>query len=182
MMSDLPASPSETVNSDASALHQPSPPTRPVRADVRLGSACCVLGLLVAFVVVPSFVRAPTPPRPVAMAPWFLPSAAAWMLVASGAALVFGALLRPRHRGGEGGGELPGLLRAASGLLVYVVLMPVLGAMTTGILVTTALAATSDGISPGRALGVGVAVPVLAWVLFTQLAGTPLPRGPWGLP
>lgn len=151
------------------------------RADILIGASCAILGLVLALAVVPAFVRAPIPPDPVAMAPWFLPLSAAWMLAASGAALAAAALRRPRDRGGEGGGEFSGLLRAGAALLAYVALMPVLGAMTTGILVTTALAATSEGVSPGRAISVGIAVPAFAWLLFTQLAGTPLPRGPWGL-
>ena len=167
----------------------PSPPPDPgrtpgapsMRADAWIGAASVLIGVALALFVVPAFVRAPTEPRPLAMAPWFLPQAAAWMLAASGTALVFAALRRPRDRGGEGGGERPGLVRAATALIAYVALMPVLGAMTTGVLVTTALAATSQGIGIGRALAVGVAVPVAAWILFTQLAGTPLPRGPWGL-
>ena len=162
-------------------LAAPAQPQRPVRGDVWLGVAACLVGLALALAAVPAFVRAPTEPRPLAMAPWFLPSVAAWMMVASGAALTIAALRRPRDRGGEGGGEPLGLLRAALALVAYVALMPLLGAMTTGLLVTTALAATSEGVSWRRALGVGVAVPLLAWALFTQLAGTPLPRGPWGL-
>lgn len=163
----------------------PAPPAgRPPRArtDVLIGAACACLGLVLALAVVPAFVRAPSPPRPIAMAPWFLPSAAAWMMVASGAALVVAATRRPRDRGGEGGGEPWGLLRVGTALAAYAALMPLLGAMTTGILVTTALAGTSEGVSPGRAVAVGVAIPVLSWLLFTHLAGTPLPRGPWGLP
>ena len=181
MTLDPPASP---ATADDPGEREPNPvpgPSRSARPDVLLGVVCGIVGLLMALVVVPAYVRAPTPPRPVAMAPWFLPSVAAWMMVASGFALTIGALRRPRDRGGEGGGEVPGLARAAAALIAYVALMPVLGAMTTGILVTTALAATSAGVSLGRALGVGIAVPVLAWLLFTQLAGTPLPRGPWGL-
>ena len=151
------------------------------RADVATGILATALGLALALVVVPVFVRAPVAPQPLAMAPWFLPSAAAWLLAASGAALVVAALARPRDRGGEGGGDLRGLLRAGAALLAYAAAMPLLGAMTTGILLTTALAATSEGVTFRRALFVGIAVPVLAWLLFTELAGTPLPRGFWDL-
>lgn len=179
MTSALPASPIDPDVIDPN-LERPDP-RRLAHVDVRLGIAACLLGLLLAVLIIPAFVRAPSPPRPVAMAPWFLPSASAWMMAVSGAVLVVGAWRRPRDRGGEGGGELTGLLRAALALIAYVTVMPLLGAMTTGIFVTTTLAGTSKGISWPRALGVGVGVPVLAWLLFTQLAGTPLPRGPWGL-
>ena len=160
----------------------PPEDARASRADAALGLVVAALGLALALWVVPAWVRAPVEPRPTAMAPWFMPQIAAWLMAASGAALAWAALRRPRDRGGEGGGDLVGLARALAALFAYATLMPVLGAATTGVLVTTALVAASRAVGPWRTALVGLGVPALAWAMFTGLAGTPLPRGPWGLP
>lgn len=175
-----PAAPSDERPGELAATPPPNPASA-ARADATLGLAALGIGLALALWAVPAFVRAPVEPRPLPMAPWFLPLAAAWMLAAGGAALAYAAWRRPRQRGGEGGGEPLGLLRAALATLAYVLLMPLLGAMTTGVLVTSALTLAA-GQPPARAALVGLGVPAGAWALFTQLAGTPLPRGPWGLP
>ena len=165
------------------AIPSRSPPD-PVarRRDLALALATTALGLLLALWVIPVWVRAPVEPRPLPMAPWFMPQIAAGLMVASGAALAVGAWRRPRDRGGEGGGDPAGLGRALAALAAYVALMPALGALTTGVLVTGALVAASGAVGPWRTAAVGLGVPALAWLMFSRLAGTPLPRGPWGLP
>ena len=164
-------------------MPSPSPPDAAARRrDLALALATTALGLLLALWVIPGWVRAPVEPRPLPMAPWFMPQIAAGLMAASGAALAVGAWRRPRDRGGEGGGDPAGLVCALAALAAYVALMPALGALTTGVLVTGALVAASGAVGPWRAAAVGLGVPALAWLMFTELAGTPLPRGPWGLP
>ena len=84
-------------------MPHPDPPltddARARRADVRLGAIAVALSAIALLWLIPTFVRAPVAPRPLAMAPWFLPGIAAALFGLAGAALAISA--------GRRGGNAP---------------------------------------------------------------------------
>ena len=82
---------------------------------------------------------------------------------------------RPAERG-EDARPARGLIVALAILVLYPVLMPRLGALATGIALTCGLLLLA-GARPSRLAIVGLAVPFVAWLLFAEAIGIPLPRG-----
>ena len=183
---------------------RPDPPSSPARraarADLRLGLALLGAAALLGAWLIPTYVRSPMAPRPLAMAPWFLPGCVTALLGVASAALCTGAWRRgPGERadgpgstagstaGSEAGPETGpppttdrrGLAVAFAALILWLVLMPLLGALPTAILVTLALtcfgAASRRPADLGLAVAVGVLGPAATWLAFVHLAGTPLP-------
>ena len=167
------------------------------RADVRLGLIAVALSVIALLWLIPTFVRAPVAPRPLAMAPWFLPGIAAALFGLAGAALAASAGRRGKASGakppsGNGPDAVPtpsvttlqhrGLATVLAALLAWLLLMPLLGALVTATVVTLALLLRDPSVSRTVALAVGLVLPPLAWLAFTRLAGTPLPSGGGPLP
>ena len=165
------------------------------KADVRLGLIAVALSVIALLWLIPTFVRAPVAPRPLAMAPWFLPGIAAALFGLAGAALAVSAGRRGKAPGakppdGDGPDAVPsvttlqhrGLATVLAALLAWLLLMPLLGALVTATVVTLALLLRDPSVSRTVALAVGLVLPPLAWLAFTRLAGTPLPSGGGPLP
>ena len=184
-------------------------------ADLRLGLVAVALAAVALLWLIPTYVRAPIAPRPLAMAPWFLPGIAASLFGLAGGALAVSAWRRGRASGDghDPGGALPGdpppdgpppgepsegppgttapsvtslqhrgLATVLAALLAWLLLMPLVGAPATAAVVTLALLLRDPTISRTVAFAVGLVVPLLAWLAFTRLAGTPLPTGVGPLP
>lgn len=154
------------------------PPGPRSRADLSTGLAAAVAAVVLMAWIVPAWVPVFSPPRPVALAPWMLPQAAAAVLGLAGLALAWR---------GRGGGAVPeptlwrGAALGAAGVLGYLVAMPAIGAVGAGFALTAGLVIARKGPRAWPAALVAAAVATaLAWAMFVPLAGTPLPSGPWG--
>lgn len=146
------------------------------RADLVVGVLALLLAGLLAVWLLPSYVRTPIAPRPLAMAPWFLPAVTTGLIGLAGVMLLARARRdRPAERG-ESARPARGLIAALAILVLYPILMPWLGALVTGIVLTCALLLLA-GALPSRLAIVGLAVPFIAWLLFAEAIGIPLPRG-----
>jgi hypothetical protein len=148
------------------------------RIDLWTGLGASLASLILMAAVIPAWVPVFSPPRPVALAPWMLPQAAAAILGLAGATLAWR---------GRRGGAAPeptvwrGLLLAVAGVAGYVAAMPLLGGVGAGAALTAALVLWRKGWRAWpAALATAAAATGLAWAMFVGLAGTPLPRGPWG--
>lgn len=149
--------------------------------DALVGATALLLAVLLAVWILPTYVRSPIAPRPLAMAPWFLPTATAGLIGVAGAALLARAWLRggaTAPGGGAAGRDPRGLAIAVGVLVLYPVLMPRLGALATGAALTLTLLAIAR-VGWLRLLVVGLLVPLVAWALFAEAIGIPLPRGRW---
>ncbi len=150
---------------------------RPSRLDLWIGLSAVAASMALMAVVIPIWVPVFSTPRPLGLAPWLLPQASAAILGLAGAALAW------RARRGSDAPERTvwrGLALAVAGVGAYVVAMPLLGAIGTGVVLTVALVLARKGPRAWPAALATAAVAVgLAWAMFVALAGTPLPRGPW---
>jgi hypothetical protein len=153
-------------------------PPRTSRIDLWLGLAVAVAAVVAMAWVIPAWVPVFSSPRPVALAPWMLPQAAAAILGLAGLALAW------RARAGGAPPEATlwrGLGLGAGGVAGYVILMPLLGAVGAGGVMTALLVLARKGSRAWpAAFGTAALATALAWTMFVPLAGTPLPRGPWG--
>ena len=148
------------------------------RADLLTGLASAFTAVALMVWIVPAWVPVFSPPRPVTLAPWMLPQASAAVLALAGLALAWR---------GRRGGAAPettiwrGAALGAAGVLGYLAAMPALGAVGAGFALTAALVLARKGARAWpAALATAAVATALAWAMFVPLAGTPLPRGPWG--
>ena len=166
---------SDTADPSAAPSAAPSATSR---ADLLCGLAALAAAAVLAVWILPVWVRVVSPPRPLALAPWMLPAAATAILGLAGAALAW------RARGGGPGPEpvvWRGFALGAAGVVAYAALMPPLGAVGAGAVLTAALVVGRKGPRAWpAALLTAFAATALAWAMFVPLAGTPMPRGPWG--
>lgn len=157
-----------------------TPSRRPPRVDVVVGALALLLALALGLWLLPTYVRTPIAPRPLAMAPWFLPAVTTGMIALAGLMLI----ARGRRGGSAGDGaaaarhDARGLVAALAAVVLYPVLMPRLGALATGMLLTCGLLAIAR-VRRSQLAVVGLLVPLAAWALFAEAIGIPLPRGPW---
>ena len=161
---------------------RPAPRRRVARAigiDGVVGAVALILALLLAIWLLPNYVRSPIAPRPLAMAPWFLPAVTTGLIGLAGVMLLARAWRGPAT-GSEGGTERDrrGLLAAIAAVALYPVLLPRIGALATGVVLTLGLLLTA-GVGWRSLLIVGIAVPGLVWLLFSEAIGIPLPRPLW---
>ena len=155
----------------------PLPPARTPRGDLIVAGAALALAALLALWLIPSFVRSPVAPRPLAMAPWFLPAVTTGLIALSGSMLLARAWRTGVARDdGAGGGDARGLLVALGVLVLFPVLMPRLGALATGIVLTLVLLLLAR-VGPLRLALVGILLPLAIWALFARGIGIPLPVG-----
>ena len=146
-------------------------------ADATVGLVALALAALLALWLLPAYVRAPIAPRPLAMAPWFLPAVTTGLIALAGVLLVARASRIDAPKAPTEGRDRRGLLVAGVVVLLYPVLMPRIGALPTAILLTLGLLAVAR-VGWRTMIVAGVAVPLLAWLLFAEGIGVPLPPVP----
>ena len=146
-------------------------------ADAAVGLVALVVAALLALWLLPSYVRTPIAPRPLAMAPWFLPAVATGLIALAGALLTVRARrVAPRPAPAEGR-DVRGLLVAVCAVALYPIFMPRIGALPTAILLTLGLLAVAR-VGWRTMIVAGLGVPLLVWLLFAEGIGVPLPRVP----
>lgn len=152
--------------------------------EIAISLSLMAIATLLMGVLIPLFVKSPMPARPVAMAPWMLPQIAGGIMLLASCVLLVQALRGKTVEDADQSAaavDVSGLFRGLIAVLAFPVLLPLAGALLTCFLIVFALIATSPGQSIAKAAVISAGLSAMAWLMFSEIAGTPLPAGLLGL-
>ncbi len=154
------------------------------KREMSIAGALIVAAILFALIAIPQGVVRPSSVKHLPLSPVFLPYVLALLVVIFAALHLIEAWIAPDAVAAppsEDDAIHPRWkLRVSvlfAGLLGYLFLPEVLGMLVTAIIVTMGLMALAGERRPGVLLGVGLLMPLLVWLFFTEVAQVPLPSG-----
>lgn len=154
------------------------------RREIAIALALIVAAAVFAFVVIPAGVVKPASVKRLPLSPVFLPYVLTGLVALFAALHLLEAWLAPDAIAAPPDASQEThprwKLRIAvlcACLAGYLFLPDVLGMLATAIIVTIALMALMSERNPLILIGVGVLLPTLVWLFFTQVAQVPLPLG-----
>jgi hypothetical protein len=154
------------------------------RREMLIAGVLIVAAIAFALIVIPLGVMRPTSVKHLPLSPVFLPYVLSLLVIVFAALHLLEAWIAPdaiASPPSEDDATHPRWKLRVSVLFLclagYLLLPEMLGMLATSILVTIGLMALASERNPLILIGVGILMPTLVWLFFTEVAQVPLPGG-----